>query len=346
MGRVVLVTGVSRHLGARAAEKLLDDPGVDRVIGVDPAPPGYAPGRVEYVAADLHDDSVSRVVRDSGADTVLHLGLATAPESAEGRTESQANHVLGTMQLLAACQRSTTVRRLVVRSSAAVYGAAAHSAELYTEDLRARDIPRSAYAQDAAEVERHTRGLARRRPDMSVAVLRLANLIGPSMETPLARYFGLRVVPTVRGYDPRMQFIHEDDAVEALSLMAVGDGAGVFNVAAPGAIPLSQCLRRAGRPGVAMPERGLRMLRGLARRGRIDYSPEQLRLLCSDRVMDVSKLQRTVGWSPAYTSQETFEAFLAERGVDGDGPKNGRERGRDRDRSPVIHRVRAAVGRS
>ncbi|MBB6173904.1 UDP-glucose 4-epimerase [Nocardiopsis mwathae] len=346
MGRVVLVTGVSRHLGARVAEKLVDDPGVDRVVGVDPAPPGYAPGRVEYVAADLHDDSVSRVVRESGADTVLHLGLTTAPGGAEGRAESQANHVLGTMQLLAACQRSTTVRRLVVRSSAAVYGTAPPAEELYTEDLQARDIPRSAYAQDAAEVERHTRHLARRRPDVSVAVLRFANVIGPSMETPLARYFGLRVVPTVRGYDPRLQFIHEDDAVEALRLMAVGDGDGVFNVAAPGAIPLSACLRRAGRPGVAMPERGLRVLRGLVRRGRIDYSPEQLRLLCTDRVLDVSKLQRTVGWSPSYTSQETFEAFLAERGIGGGRPKNGRGRERAGRRGPMIHRVRAAVGRS
>ncbi|MDA8369219.1 MAG: NAD-dependent epimerase/dehydratase family protein [Nocardiopsaceae bacterium] len=324
MGRIVLVTGVSRYLGARVAEALQADPGVERVIGVDPVPPRQEAGRAEYVATDLHSDSVNRVVRDSGADTVLHLGLATMSEDVGGRAAMKENNVLGTMQLLAACQRSHTVRRLVVRSSAAVYSEPEHDPGLCTEDIEARSMPRSAYAQDAAEVEFHTRGLARRRPDLSVAIMRFANFIGPSMETPLTRYLGLRVVPTVRGYDPRMQFLHEDDGVEAIRRMALGDGNGVFNVAAPGSLTLSQCLRRAGRPGLAMPERGLRMLGGLARRGRLDYSPDQLRLLCSDRVLDFSKLEHTLGWTPTYTSQEAFESFLRERSAQRAHPKRRR----------------------
>ncbi|TDQ54909.1 NAD-dependent epimerase/dehydratase family protein [Actinorugispora endophytica] len=325
MARVVLVTGVSRQVGGRVAEALQADPGIDRIIGVDSAAPDRPLGRTEFVKAELHDGSVGAVVRDSGADTVLHLSLVATPSAVGGRAKMKENNVLGTMQLLAACQSSSTVRRLVVRSTAAVYGSSSRDPALYTEDLEARDAPRSGYAKDAVELERYVRGLARRRPDLSIAVLRFANLMGPSVETPLTRYFGLRLVPTVMGYDPRMQFIHEDDGVEVIRRMALAERDGVFNVAAPGAMPLSQCLRRAGRPEMPVPERGLKMLGSLARRGRLDYSPEQLRLLCYGRVLDSSKLERALDWSPAYTSQEAFDAYVAERGT-AHGARSGRAR--------------------
>ncbi|WP_398695588.1 NAD-dependent epimerase/dehydratase family protein [Streptomonospora wellingtoniae] len=312
MGRIVLVTGVSRHLGARVAEAVAADPGVDRVVGVDAAPLRRPLGAVEHVSADLHGGSIAQTVVDSGADTVLHLGLTPAGSAPGGGSATGNGNILGTMQLLAGCQRSESVARLVVRSSAAVYGESGHGPLLCTEEREARSMPRSAYAHNAAEVEEHTEALARRLPELSVAVLRFASFIGPSVDTPLTRYFGLRLVPTVRGYDPRMQFIHEDDGVEAVRRMALSDKAGVFNVAGSGSLPLSQCLRRVGRRRFAMPERGLRMLGGLARRGEFDYSPDQLRLLCSGRVVDFSKLERELGWSPSYTSSEAFEAYLSE----------------------------------
>ncbi|WP_046472154.1 NAD-dependent epimerase/dehydratase family protein [Allosalinactinospora lopnorensis] len=293
MARVVLVTGVSRYLGSRVAEGLQADPGVDRVIGVDSEPPRYPFGSVEFAYANLCDGSVGQVIRDSGADTVLHLGLVPAPEAADGKGPLQESNVVGTMQLLAACQQSAAVRRVVLRSSAAVD------------------------ARDVVEMEEHTRGLARRRPDLSIAVLRFANLIGPSVETPLTRYLGLRIVPTVKGYDPRMQFIHEDDGVEVLRRMALGSGQafnGFFNVAAPGAMPLSQCLHRVGRPGIPVPERGLRVIGSLARRGRGHYSPDRLRRLCCGRVLETGKVERTLDWAPAYTSRQAFESFAAGRG--------------------------------
>ncbi|GLU49194.1 NAD-dependent epimerase/dehydratase family protein [Nocardiopsis ansamitocini] len=314
MARVVLVTGVSRYLGARVANALQADPQIDRVIGMDSSPPQQPLGRTEFVKAELHDGSVDTVVRDSGADTVLHLSLVATPSAAGGRAEMKENNVLGTMQLLAACQRSSTVRRLVVRSTAAVYGSSSRDPALYTEDLEARDTPRSGYAKDAVEVERYVRGLARRRPDLSISVLRFANFMGPSVDSPLTRYFGLKLVPTVLGYDPRMQFIHEDDGVEVIRRMALNERDGVFNVAAPGAMPLSQCLRRAGRPEMPVPARGLKVLGGLARKGHLDYSPEQLRLLCYGRVLDASKLERALDWEPSYTSQEAFDSYVATNG--------------------------------
>ncbi|MBB4934163.1 UDP-glucose 4-epimerase [Lipingzhangella halophila] len=292
MARVVLVTGVSQYLGARAVQSLQDDPDVDRVIGVDSEPPRLPIGAAEFVHTDVCGDEVDRVIRESGADTVLHLGLLPASGGPGGTEPAQESTLVGTMQVLAACQRSATVNRLVLRSSAAVD------------------------AREGAEVERYTRGLARRRPDLSIAVLRFANVIGPSMETPLTRYLGMRIVPKLRGYDPRMQFIHEEDGVEVLRRMALGSGSaydGFFDVAAPGAMPLSACLRRVGRPGIPVPERGLRVLGGLGRRRGGRYSPERLRRLCYGRVLDTGQLERTLEWTPTYTSQQAFEAYVSGR---------------------------------
>ncbi|GAA3729917.1 NAD-dependent epimerase/dehydratase family protein [Salinactinospora qingdaonensis] len=343
MARVVLVTGVSRYLGARAANVMRSASGVERVIGVDSRPSRYALPGVEFVHVDPSDDTVGTVIRDSGADTVLHLNLVAHPEGAgESAGAAKENNILGAMQVLAACQRSTAVSRIVLRSTAAVYGASSRDCDLHTEDSVAqgsRGRYGSSHADDAIEVERHARQLRRRRSDIAVAVLRFANFIGPAAETPLTRYLERAIVPTVLGHDPRMQFIHEDDAVEVIRRMALStDGqGGVFNVAAPGAMPLSQCLRRAGRPEMPVPEHGLRVLNSLTPGAGFGYSPERLRTLCYGRVLDSSKLERALGWRPSYTSQEAFDSYVAEQRYKGTAPA--------RFIGNMTHRVRAAVSR-
>ncbi|MFD6097971.1 NAD-dependent epimerase/dehydratase family protein [Nocardiopsis flavescens] len=299
MARVVLVTGVSNPLAARVAQTLGAEPGVGRVIGVDSAPPAASTG-FDYAHVDLHDGSLGRIVADSGADLVLHLGLDTA------HSANREDNVLGTMRVLTAAQRSTTVRRLVVRSSA-------------TLD-----------ADDAAEVERHTRGLQRRRPDLEVAVLRFANLIGPGVDTPLTRYLDSRVVPTVLGSDPQVRFLHEDDGVEALVRMALTGGTGFFDVAGKDSVPLSQCLRRIGGHRLPVPASGLRVLRGVARRGRIDYATASAARAVGTGLaasLDTRTLERALEWIPAHSSAEAFESYADARGPrrapgrrDGRGP--------------------------
>ena len=121
-------------------------------------------------------------------------------------------NVIGTMQLLAACGKCESVRRLVVKSTTAVYGASPRDPAVFTEDMAARALPGSGYAKDAVEVEGYVRGFSRRRPDVAVTTLRFANFVGPYIDTPLTRYFQLPMVPTALGFDPRLQFVHEIDA--------------------------------------------------------------------------------------------------------------------------------------
>ena len=215
-GKVVLVTGVSRDLGRRHARALAGVPGVRRVIGVDVVPPRGDIGDVSFVRADIRTPVIAKVIAKEDVDTVVHMSVIATPGSAGGRHTMKELNVIGTMQLLAAAQRSPGLRHLVVKSTSTVYGASNRDPAMFTEDMEPRRAPRAGYAKDVAEIEGYVRGLARRRTDCRVTVLRCANVIGPHVISPLTSYFRLPVVPTVFGFDPRLQFLHEDDLVGVL----------------------------------------------------------------------------------------------------------------------------------
>ncbi|GGK99257.1 hypothetical protein Sme01_60490 [Sphaerisporangium melleum] len=324
MAHTVLVTGVSRHIGARVASALSSDPAIDRVIGVDTVPPssnalgggGVALGRTEFVRVDLRSPDIARVIAAADIDTVVHMSLVSAPSASAGRPSMKEHNVIGAMQLLAACQRSATVRRVVIRSTTAVYGSTPHDPAVFTEDAEPIEVPHHGYAKDATEVESFVRGFARRRPDVSVSTLRFANFMGPGVDSPLTRYFALPVLPTVFGFDPRLQFVHEDDAVEVLRRMAVEDHPGTYNVTGEGVMLLSQCVRRSGRPTVPVPAPAFHLLGDIARRtGSVDFSREQLVLMSYGRAVDAGKISAELDWRPKFSTASAFDDFLHSRGL-------------------------------
>ncbi len=317
MTPVVLVTGVSRTLGGRFARLLAADPAVARVVGVDVVPPLEDLGRAEFVRADIRSGVIARVLARERADTVVHMNILATPLSAGGRTTMKETNVIGTMQLLAACQSSPAVRKLVVKSSAAVYGSSPRDPALFTEETEPRELPRSGFAKDSLEVEGYVRGLARRRPDMSVTVLRFANFIGPGLRTPLAQYFAMPVLPAPLGFDARLQFVHETDGLEALRLATIEDRPGTYNVAGDGILMLSQAARRAGRPALPVAAPLVPWVGQLFRRaGLADFSPEQMEFLTFGRGLDCTRMREQLGLQPKYTTAEAFDDFLRGPGSD------------------------------
>jgi UDP-glucose 4-epimerase len=249
-------------------------------------------------------------------DTVVHMSLVSAPTRSGGRAAMKEHNVIGTMQLLGACQRSATVRRVVVRSTTAVYGSSPRDPAVFTEDLEPHHSPSHGYAKDAVEVEGYVRGFARRRPDVTVSLLRFANFMGPGVDSPLTRYFTQLVLPTVFGFDPRLQFVHEDDAVEVLRRMATEDHPGTFNVAGAGVLLLSQCVRRAGRLSLPLFSPAFKALGNAVRRaGLVEYSPEQVRLMSHGRAVDSARLEAALGWKPKFTTGAAFDDFLRSRSL-------------------------------
>ncbi len=306
----MLVTGVSRDLGRRFARSLAADPTVDRVIGVDVVPPRGDLGDVSFVRADIRNPVIAKVIAKEDVDTVVHMSVISTPADAGGRGTMKELNVIGTMQLLAACQKATSVRHLVVKSTTTVYGASSRDPAMFTEDMEPRRAPRSGYAKDVAEIEGYVRGFARRRADVRVTQLRCANVIGPDVSSPITSYFRLPVIPTVVGYDPRMQFLHEHDLLAVLRHATVEDVPGTFNVAGDGVLVLSQAIRRLQRPSVALPGFAVGSLGTALRRARLaDFSPEQIAFLTYGRGVDTTRMRAVLGFEPAYTTEQAFADF-------------------------------------
>ena len=316
MGRVVLVTGAARHLGGLMVRSLVRDTSIDRVVGVDVVPPRRPLLGAEFIRADIRNPVIGRVLASTEADTVVHMGVIATPRQAGGRSAMKDINVIGTMQLLAACQKSETVGQLVVKSTSSVYGAGPRDPALFTEDMLPKHPPSSGWAKDSVEVEGYVRGFARRRPDVTVSILRLANVIGPRVETAMTAYFTLPLIPTVLGFDARLQFVHEDDAIAALHRAVTASQTGVFNVAGDGVLALSQAVRRTGRPSVGVPGALLGVVgRAIAPARVVDFSPEQVRFLTYGRGIDTGRARRELGFATPRSTAQAFDEFLAGHGL-------------------------------
>lgn len=314
MPDVVLVTGAGRFLGAHLAGRLAANPAVGRVVGVDAAAPGREllrrMGAAEFVRADIRSPQIAKVVDGAGPDVVVHAAVHQLP-GPEGRSATKEANVIGTMQLLAACQQSAAVRKIVLKSTSAVYGSSSRDPAVFTEDMEPKDLPSSGFAKDAVEIEGYVRGFGRRRPEVAITTLRFAPLVGPRIDAMLTRYFGPPAVPTVLGYDARLQLLHTEDALAILERAAAEDLAGVYNVGGDGVVMLSQAIRRAGRFQVPVPRTGLGLLGGQLP----ELGSEQLRFLHFGRVLDTRRLRERFGFAPRWTSRQAFDDFVSGRGL-------------------------------
>jgi UDP-glucose 4-epimerase len=340
--RRVLITGVAGQLAGRLAARLEEDDRIAYLAGVDLVEPVHDLRRTEFVRADLRSPLVAKVVESTRVDTIVHLAVTATPQDAGGRGRMKELNVIGTMQLLAAAQKAPLLGKLIVKSTTAVYGSSYAAPSLLREDAEVETRALHGYTKDAIEVEGYARAFGRRRADATLTILRFANLVGPTVTSPLTRYFGLPVVPAVLGYDPRVQLCHEADAVELLQRSVLDDHPGIYNVSGPGVLYLSQAIRLAGKPMVRVPLPFVNGTASIVRRlGGLDFSPEQLQFLLFGRVGDITRMRTAFGYEPAYSTRTAFEDFVADRGR---GPIT-RERvaALERAAADALSRARAAL---
>jgi nucleoside-diphosphate-sugar epimerase/1-acyl-sn-glycerol-3-phosphate acyltransferase len=321
--RCILVTGAARSTGRRLIAALASSPRVARIIAVDDFPlPDELPDKVEPIQASLDSPALIKALQTEGVDTLVHLGVSAEPEAMGGRAVMKERNVLGTLQLLAAAYHAPDLRRLVLKSTTAVYGSTPADPALWTESMP-HEAPRSGFGKDAIQVEDYVRSFDRRRRDVTVTILRLANQVGPTVTNPLTRYFELPTCPTVLGFDPRLQFLHEADTERVLERAVLGPAArGTFNVAGDGVVLLSQAIRIAGRPPLPIPEPLVSVVAELLRRT-LDFSPEQVRYLQFGRVADTTAARERLGFTPKWSSLDAFRDFASSRLGAAGGPGGG-----------------------
>jgi UDP-glucose 4-epimerase len=314
MGRRVAITGVSSTWGAALARRLERDPTVDYIAGIDTAPPPADLVRTDYVEADIRSAVVSRLLPGTEVDTVVHCGIFWYPEPGKPARALHEINVIGTLQLLAACERTETLRNVIVRGSAAIYGCEAAVLSFYTEDLARAGPLRTRFQRDVSELEQYFDDFARRYPALRCCMLRYQPEIGPGLESPLVRYLGLPVVPVELGFDPRLQFLHAADATGAIEAAVANPARGPVNVAPSGSISLSRALRVLRRPALPLPGPLFRavMERLNSQLGAGGLIGDWVRLLRYGRGVDNSRLVSELGFIPRYDAGGAVADLAAE----------------------------------
>jgi UDP-glucose 4-epimerase len=309
VGSRILVTGLGSYWGGRIAQRLENEPGVDLVVGVDTSDPMLPLEKTEFVRADSSYSILQRIVSATQVDTIVHTHLVIDSAVASSRTMHEVN-VIGTMNLLAAAGAAgSPVRKVVVKSSTLVYGANMADPYFFREDMQRTKPPRTPVERSLLEVASVVRDFADDNPHVVVTKLRFPNVLGPNTDTSFGRLLRLPAVPEIAGYDPRLQFVHEDDVADALAHATLHDVPGVFNVAGDGVLPWSEVARICGKRRVPLPPVGAWLAAAPLRVLRItDLPTELLALLRYGRGVDTTSW-RQAGYRYRHTTAGTVNAF-------------------------------------
>jgi UDP-glucose 4-epimerase len=305
MSKRVLVTGLSSYWGGRLAQALESFEQIEAIIGVDSAAPTLELERTEFVQVENQHSLLARIVRAAEIDTVIDARLIVNSVAAPPR-DTHENNVIGTMNILAACSGADSpVRKFIFKSSTHWYGAHQDDPAFFTERMRRTHPPASSLERDIVEAEQAVGDFAAKTPEATVTVLRFANVLGPDVQTAFTRMFALPMVPVILGFDPRLQFVHEDDVVHALEHATLTDIPGVYNVAADGVLALSEAIGLLGKRALPiLPPFGAGVVVGPLRRLGLRIPDEMLDLLRFGRGVD-NREYKARGFEYGFTSRET-----------------------------------------
>jgi UDP-glucose 4-epimerase len=312
----VAVTGANGYIGSLALPRLLASPRVARVIALDLAEPAIDDAHLSYAPLDLSrasavEDLTAALLREK-VQVLVHLAFFSSPV----RDAAFAHEVeaVGTGHVLAACA-AASVQSLVMSSTTLVYGALPQNPNLLGEDRPLPFQPLSRYVADKIEAEQQVKDFRRNYPAIRCTVLRLAPVVGPTVDTPISRYLDRSLAPTLFGHDPLVQVVHEDDVAEAILLAVLGGQSTEYNICARGVVPLSAAVRLAGARALPLPlPLATTALRTLNAMGLTNVPTRLLDYLRYLWVADGSKAEHELGFRPHFSTREALLSFAKARG--------------------------------
>ena len=307
------MTGASGYVGSLLIRRLEGSDDVESILALDVRDPGSPFGdRVSFVRQDV-SRPFPELFAEHGVDTVVHLAYVL--RQGRDREANRRVNVDGTTHTLEACRRGG-VRRVVYLSSTSVYGPRPDNPEALTEEMPARPVAGFRYSEDKLRSERLIAGFAADSPGVSACILRCCPVMGANADNFIARAFDKPFLVAVRGADPPMQLIHEDDAARCLALAALGDAEGLYNAAGSGSIGWREMASAGGRRVFPAPAWLLYPATQLAWALRLqsDSPAVGLDFVRHRWLADTGKIEREMGFRPRFSSRDAWEAHVGNGG--------------------------------
>ncbi len=314
-GEVLAMTGASNYLGVGLLKRLLDQPGISRVVAVDVNEPKIEHPKLIYHKVDLTSPASQQVLinlfQSEGVSTFVHLIVAYTV--ARNRLLAHELEAIGTMHVLDACSEAR-VRRIVARSTTAVYGAKRGNPNFLTEQHPVDEQAKDSFISDKIELERQMRQYARHHEECKVAILRDCTALGPTASNYMSNVLTSARAPRVLGYDPMMQFIHENDLMDAYEQVILNDVEGIYNIVGKGVVRYSEAVQRAGGQCLTAPDSILRATSSLLWNLKLyDVPSEYINHIKYPWVADGTKAALEFGFVPKYTCFEALNSLQQTR---------------------------------
>lgn len=308
----IVVVGAHTLLGEQLIDRLEKDPAVNEFWVFDlHAPKKKKYKKLHFLKIDLiepgTDAILAQKLKEIEATLVVHAASKNNPS--HNPVYAHELEVIGTLATVSAA-KAAKVRKFIFCSTTAVYGANSKNPNYISEEHPLDPRPHAHFVRDKVEAEKQVATLLKDAPQMIVTVLRFCLIVGKRSKNYFTELLSRPIVPTLLGYDPVMQFIHEKDAIDALHQAVFADYRGTFNIVGKGVIPLSYALREAGKfslpvaPFVAYPL--VQML------WNFQLSSVPGRLLDYFRylwVADGEKAERVMKFQPKFSSKDAFLEF-------------------------------------
>ena len=310
-----LITGGSGYIGGRLIE-LLTQREENEIVNLDLRPPAVQRPRTRFVQMDIRDRGMRALVESERPDALVHLAFVLNPIRDEHKMYDI--DVNGTENVLGAAS-AAGVTQLLVASSTTAYGAFPDNPVPLTEEHPVRGLPGYEYARDKTEIDRLCQLWAAQHPDRLMTIVRPTIVFGPNVDNYIVRFWSQSpFFPLLDGGDPDWQFVHEEDVVEAISRLLIEQRAGIFNLTADGTIKLSECARLAG---LKTRKISSRLYKRIAKTAwalhlpKVEAPPGQIDFILYPWIASNEKLKAELGWTPRYTSRETFEITMRAKGI-------------------------------
>ncbi len=294
----VLITGNAGALGKALVKELLKDPSLS-LIGVDRRPLDPVPEGLAHYPLDLRRKSAIEALRKIKPQSIIHLGVIRNPQT-HRRKKANAYYfnLESTTQLLRLAE-SLPIRKFVFLSTANLYGPSANTSGLLSEDLPLHGANKSPEFRDLVSLDMMMQSFFWKQPKTQTIILRPCHIVGPDLRNAPSRYLKLDTIPTILGFDPMLQLMHESDLIRAIVLSLRSKARGVFNLAGSDVAPLSRIIKALDRPTLAMPERLLKLFAAGTFFSRQSSFPagelDHLKYSC---IVDDTRAREDIGFKP------------------------------------------------
>ena len=254
----VLITGNAGALGRDLVARLIKD-GSYKLIGVDRRPLENVPAGIEHLPLDLRRKSAIEILYKLKPKSIVHLGVIRNPQRHRSkRANIYYFNLESTTQLLRLAER-LSIRKFVFLSTANLYGPSASTNGILTEDAPLHGANKSPEFRDLVSLDMRVQSFFWKRPKTETIILRPCHIVGPSLRNAPSKYFKMDVIPTILGFDPMVQLLHEEDLISAIMMSLASKVRGIFNLAGPDVAPLSRMIKALDRKTIPIPETMLRL---------------------------------------------------------------------------------------